>query len=158
MATSPTSTEWVFARGQSLKLRTERRGARHKQATPRTPKARAHVISRAMERLSECSCVEIVVLLCDAATVIVVVGTVGVLDLSSSFCSSSCYRCLWCCSSRAAGILWLLARQRNGRSRCATRTPHGTVTTGGNGACAGVLTWFDGDVYLGQFSKGEFHG
>jgi hypothetical protein len=24
--------------------------------------------------------------------------------------------------------------------------------------CAGVLTWFDGDVYLGQFQQGAFHG
>ena len=38
------------------------------------------------------------------------------------------------------------------------RYTHTAVTRGGNGACAGVLTWFDGDVYLGQFSKGEFHG
>lgn len=64
-----------------------------------------------------------------------------------------------CCHhQRVAGVLWLLARQRNGWSRCAICTPHGTVTRGDNGACAGVLTWFDGDVYLGQFLKGEFHG
>jgi hypothetical protein len=32
------------------------------------------------------------------------------------------------------------------------------LKSGSNPQAAGVLTWFEGDVYLGQFQKGEFYG
>ncbi len=106
--------------------------------------------------------VESVVLLCHAAAVIVVAGAIVFLFLFYLLFFIVLPLLVVLLPFVAAIIVmqvyygcWQDNEMAGHGALCATAQHE---TRGGNGACAGVLTWFDGDVYLGQFQKGEFHG